>query len=42
MTPPWPLETILLSTCLEHEKMLIDILSRLKEKGARVKQTTSA
>ena len=42
MTPPWPLEKILLATYLEHEKMLIDILSRLKEKGARVKQTTSA
>ena len=28
----WPRETILLSICLEHEKMLGDILSKLKEK----------
>ena len=27
-----PLETILLSICLEHEKMLGDILSKLKER----------
>ena len=32
MSHPWPIETILLSICLEHEKMLGDILSRLKEK----------
>ena len=31
MAHAWPLETILLSICLEHEKMLGDILSRLKE-----------
>jgi hypothetical protein len=28
----WPRETILLSICLEHEKMLGDILSKLKER----------
>ena len=33
MSHPWPLETILLSICLEHEKMLGDILRRLKEKN---------
>ena len=27
---PYPLETILLSICLEHEKMLGDILGKLK------------
>ena len=31
---PWPLETILLSICLEHEKMIGAILSKLKEKYA--------
>jgi hypothetical protein len=31
MAHPWPLETILLSICLEHEKMLGDILGKLKE-----------
>jgi len=30
MAHPWPLETILLSICLEHEKMLGDILEKLK------------
>jgi hypothetical protein len=30
--PTYPLETILLSICLEHEKMLGDILEKLKEK----------
>ena len=30
MAHPWPLETILLSICLEHEKMLGEILSNLK------------
>ena len=30
----WPLETILLSICLEHEKMLGDILSKLKERNS--------
>ena len=34
MAHAWPLETILLSICLEHEKMLGDILSRLKESKA--------
>jgi len=28
---PWPLESILLSICLEHEKLLAEILNRLKE-----------
>ncbi len=32
MSHPWPMETILLSIILEHEKMLGDILSRIKEK----------
>ena len=32
MAHAWPLETILLSICLEHEKMLGDILSKLKER----------
>ena len=32
MAHAWPLETILLSICLEHEKMLGDILSKLKKK----------
>jgi len=32
MSHPWPLETILLSICLEHEKMLGEILSKLKER----------
>jgi hypothetical protein len=30
MAHPWPLETLLLSFCLEHEKMLGEILSKLK------------
>ena len=29
---PWPMETILLSICLEHGKMIEEILGRLKEK----------
>jgi len=29
---PWPLESILLSICLEHEKLLAEILSKLKER----------
>ncbi len=33
MSHPWPKETILLSVILEHEKMLAEILSRLKEKN---------
>jgi hypothetical protein len=32
--PPWPLEIILLSICLEHEKMLGEILSKLRERNA--------
>ena len=28
---PWPLESILLSVCLEHEKLLMDILEKLKK-----------
>jgi len=32
MSHPWPLETILLSICLEHEKMLGDIMSKIKGK----------
>ena len=34
MAHAWPLETILLSICLEHEKMLGDILNKLKERNA--------
>ena len=34
MSHPCPLETILLSICLEHEKMLAEILRKLKEKNA--------
>ena len=30
MSHTWPLETILLSICLEHEKMIGDILGKLK------------
>jgi hypothetical protein len=29
---PWPLESILLSICLEHEKLLTEILRKLKER----------
>jgi hypothetical protein len=32
MSHPWPMETILLSIILEHEKMLGDILGKLKER----------
>ncbi len=28
---PWPFESILLSICLEHEKILMEILRKLKE-----------
>jgi hypothetical protein len=31
---PYPLETILLSTCLEHEKMIGEIQRMLKERDA--------
>ena len=34
MSHSWPLETILFSLCLEHEKMLGDILGKLKERNA--------
>jgi hypothetical protein len=32
MSHSWPMETILLSICLEHGKMIEEILSKLKEK----------
>jgi hypothetical protein len=32
MSNPWPMETILLSICLEHGKMIEEILGLLKEK----------
>jgi len=32
MSHPWPMETILLSICLEHGKMIEEILGLLKEK----------
>ena len=34
---PWPLETILLSICLEHEKMIGEIMGRLKERSTQLK-----
>ena len=34
MAHPWPLETILLSICLEHEKMIAEILNKFKEGNA--------
>ena len=37
MSHPWPLETILLSICLEHEKMLGEIMGKLKEREAESK-----
>ena len=37
MSHPVPLETILLSICLEHEKMLGDILTKLKEREVEAK-----
>ncbi len=33
MTHAWPLETTLLSICLEHDKMLFGILHNLKERN---------
>ena len=33
MSHPWPMETILLSIIMEHEKMIGEILSRLKERN---------
>ena len=32
MAHSWPMETILLSICLEHEKMFGEILGRLKKR----------
>ncbi len=32
MSHPWPMETILLSIILEHEKILRDILGKLRER----------
>ena len=32
MANPWPMDTILLSICLEHGKLIEEILGRLKEK----------
>jgi hypothetical protein len=34
MAHSWPMETILLSICLEHEKMLGEILGRIKKENA--------
>ena len=34
MAHSWPMETILLSICLEHGKMIEEILGKLKEKNA--------
>ena len=31
MAHPWPMETILLSICLEHGKMIEEILGKLKD-----------
>jgi hypothetical protein len=28
---PWPMESILLAICLEHEKLLAEILNKIKE-----------
>jgi len=28
---PWPMESILISICLEHEKLIEEILNKLKE-----------
>jgi hypothetical protein len=32
MSHPWPMETILLSICLEHGKMMEEILRKAKKK----------
>ena len=32
MSSPWPMETTLMSICLEHGKMIEEILGKLKEK----------
>jgi hypothetical protein len=34
MAHAWPMATILLSICLEHGKMIEEILGKLKEKKA--------
>jgi hypothetical protein len=34
MSRPWPMDTIFLSICLEHGKMIEEILGLLKEKKA--------
>ncbi len=36
MAHPWPLETILLSICLEHEKMLGDLLNIMKKREGTI------
>jgi hypothetical protein len=38
MSHPMPLETILLSICLEHEKLIGEIQRMLKEREAQQKQ----
>jgi hypothetical protein len=34
MSNPWPMDTILLSFCLEHGKLIEEILGKLKEEKA--------
>ena len=34
MANPWPMEIILLSICLEQEKVIEEILGKLKEEKA--------
>ena len=34
MSSPWPMDTILVSICLEHGKMIEEILGKLKEEKA--------
>ena len=34
MASPWPMDTILVSICLEHGKMIEEILGKLKEEKA--------
>jgi hypothetical protein len=34
MAHSWPMETILLSICPEHRKMIEEVLGKLKEKKA--------
>ena len=38
---PWPLESILISICLEHEKILTEILNKLKETKSENKSPLS-